>query len=276
VNLQTVLRMVSIILVIEQQDVVLCLIKPDDQGGKTCKSSYFTTSCAAKGVSICPPAEAGKPGRGYTYTLPADPCKDAKLCGLISGGDFSYPLWQLNDACIGNEPKMDENKKVLCCTGHPPGGDYYGNCATGYFPNNSTCAGVMSDYCVKNGLNPYCKNFFNVSTNITSKNIVTQAMMDQWIKDSPDPLENQNINDMTTLCSRLASPGACNQRLYTFCNSLTRKELNENSNLKNLCGCFLNEKEYDEFKRILKGAGALTDICDPLCASSQTQRGDQN
>ena len=38
---------------------------------------------------------------------------------------------------------MDENKKVLCCTGHPPGGDYYGNCATGYCPNNSTCAGVM-------------------------------------------------------------------------------------------------------------------------------------
>lgn len=65
--------------------------KPEDQGGKTCKSSYFTTSCAAKGVSICPPAEAGKPGRGYTYTLPADPCKDAKLCGTASRGGFSFP-----------------------------------------------------------------------------------------------------------------------------------------------------------------------------------------
>ncbi len=246
-----------------------CCFNAAKPNSDTCENSFFNrSSCYTDNVSICP--------SGYTFKMPTDPCKDAKICGHAGGGGLSLAIWQLNNACVGDEPKMDENLKLLCCTGHPPGGDYYGNCATGYCPNNSMCAGVMSDYCVKNGLDPNCKNFFNVTNNTTSKRLVTQSMMAQWIKESPDPRQNKNINKMVALCNQFAPPGACDPQLRTFCTSLTRKELNANTDLKNLCGCFMAEKEYDEFKRILKDAGALPDVCDPLCASSQTQRGDRN
>lgn len=243
--------------------------KTVNQGGGKCDPNiFYTSSCAKKGSSVCP--------TGYTYTTPKNPCSEAQICAYESGGGLRVPVWKLNKGCLGDEPHMSSEREVACCIGQPPQGVYYKNCATGYCPNNSTCAKVMADYCLKNGLDPQCEKFFDVTNNTTSKRLVGQAMLGAWIQESPDPTKNGNFKDMAKLCGRLAPPGTCDQQLYKFCNILTRDELNKNVDYKNLCGCFLAQKEYNEFNKVLKGAGALPDICDPLCASSDTQRGDRN
>ncbi|KKK72385.1 hypothetical protein LCGC14_2904400, partial [marine sediment metagenome] len=242
----------------------------DPDTAKKCQNIDFNTN------PNCPP--------GYHYVKPRDPCSQAKICAtttqqLCFGATCkTYPFytWELTDICVGDEPTMDQNRKNLCCTGHPPTGSYYRNCATGYCPNNSTCASTMSDYCVQNGLDENCKNFFNVSTNITSKRIVAQALFDKYTQRDTDPRTNKHMDELTSLCSEFAPPGSCDQKLEQFCQNLTREQVNQSTSLKNLCGCFLAAKEYQEFKAVLKGAGALPNVCDPLCASSSTQKGDQN
>ena len=66
------------------------------------------------------------------------------------------------------------------------------------------------------------------------------------------------IDTIVSVCR--SNPGACDDILTQKCAGVTRSQLEENINLVNLCGCFMDDIEYTKFSQF-----GINRICDPLC-----------
>lgn len=65
--------------------------------------------------------------------------------------------------------------------------------------------------------------------------------------------------DIISVCQNY--PGGCDEVLTQLCNGFTRSQLQSNPNAATLCGCFLDNQQYNAYQ----GAFGVEKICDPLC-----------
>ncbi len=73
-----------------------------------------------------------------------------------------------------------------------------------------------------------------------------------------DPFIDQGPGSIVQICR--ANPGACDSVLSQKCSGVTRDQLEQNINLANLCGCFMDDTEYAKFSQF-----GINRICDPVC-----------
>ncbi len=80
---------------------------------------------------------------------------------------------------------------------------------------------------------------------------------------SDGPNHDPFIDTIVQICR--ANPGGCDSILTQKCAGVTRSQLEQNINLVNLCGCFMDDIEYSKFSQF-----GINRICDPLCVLGST------
>lgn len=170
-------------------------------------------------------------------------------------------------------------------------------CSQAMFATNPTCEPIMQAYCSNDqnsdnsGFESYLSKWAGDTNqarcpqycerNLTAQpscifsnyqHVVDAYVRRYFLTDGhaiTDPSQGSQIFDpnmrwILNNCS--AFPGGCDQVLKQVCNGFTRANLQANPSEARLCGCFLDSSVYQKYT----GSFGISDICDPICASSGT------
>lgn len=149
--------------------------------------------------------------------------------------------------------------------------------------NNPACITVMSNYCGTDDFfgDNYIEKwqgdtFTSTCRRYTELNVgnqvqyvpVTDAMVRRYLITDANPITypqqgslifDPAIETVVDVCQ--SYPGACDAVLNQVCNGFIREDMRDNVNLGRLCGCFLDDNEYDAYQ----GSFGVEKICDPVC-----------
>ena len=229
-----------------------------------------------------------------TYTCNKEgscPYKNAFIC---DNGDGTLRE-EINKSVAQNNPDclwINQDTILNCCL--LPAGSVDKStkqCWSSYVPgkSNSYCVDYMTNYCSGNWINnEACNNYireynanYNDVSKVIEKTIVNYVNQDSRTphdyvssRDSDDPFFKKTV---PFLCNTV--PGSGNKVLSQLCAEFTRDDLNADTTLQAMCGCFLsNGTTPSDVGLKLSNPPApnqyifpfITRECDPLCSFAQT------
>lgn len=190
-------------------------------------------------------------------------CTEPRIVGGENGKANSFII---ANACVKGPPpvnRTDRDVKIKCCTGNQT--DFQNKCPIGYCPEGKNCYDIMKQVCIEQGINfPECDTYLRDGDCSTRMSIAKD-----WIKKNYlDPQMNINTNlntdkTLTELCTNV--PGACTDFLNFQCRNFSREDVSQDSNLGNLCGCFLPKTDKNGENNYWS---EVPRECDAVCANS--------
>ena len=168
---------------------------------------------------------------------------------------------------------FDDNSKLRTCLPSLRGFD------------KPSCVPLMAAYCSNDSEEPMtakwtgspqskdCLRFVSENQgNLNFYQDVTEAMVRRYLITQNNPITSIQsdgpshdpfIDTVVEVCR--SNPGACDNVLFEKCAGVQREQIEQNINLANLCGCFMEDVEYSKFSQF-----GIDRVCDPLCVLSTT------
>jgi len=213
--------------------------------------------CAPCGFENC---ENSKNGKGKY-----------KKCGYCKGLRNKYHYWWQRDWS-----KISEKQQMKCCVTSPSQPNRTEKCSPDFWAESPICENISKAQCsfLKGTWNSDCDNYMNLNLNQFTDESISRSIslfshsLQNLITISPDnPLKNvpeSQIQKMIKWCSDPRLKGVCSRYLPNICNSVTKKDIANDSktnkgNLGKLCACYLQPNKY-----LLPGIVPVE--CDSTCS----------
>jgi hypothetical protein len=134
--------------------------------------------------------------------------------------------------------------------------------------NENNCIPLFSQFINQNLNGLYSFNQYNNSYLQSQINILFQNYINKYGQNFYSlPALNQDdfLPELLSLCNNRELPGSCETFLQSYCQNFTRSEVAANTNLTNLCGCYVSPSDYITKYNI-------NPSCDFLCNRSLSSR----